>query len=337
MIGRAYIVILYMPFRRIIRRNGQVRRLIRYMFKKLVFMLLSLFFLVTATFVLMNAVPGSPLQSEKATSEAIQKNLEAYYGLDKPLIVQYGVYLKNLVQGDLGISMKKKFQAVDKIIKDSFSYSLKLGLVSVVTSVLAGCVLGILAAMYHRKFMDNLAMIIAVIGLSIPSMVLAPLLQYAFAVKIKAFHVAGLNGPMDYVLPTIALSAASIAFIARLIRSTMIEVLNADFIKTAKAKGLAGHLIVWRHALRNSMLPVVTYLGFLMANVITGSVVIEKIFAIPGLGKFFVQSVSDRDYPLIMGITIFYAVILMVSRLLADFAYVLVDPRIRLTSGKAAK
>jgi len=300
-------------------------------------MLLSLFFLVTATFVLMNAVPGSPLQSEKATSETIQKNLEAYYGLDKPMIVQYGVYLKNLVQGDLGISMKKKFQSVDKIISGSFTYSLKLGLVSVVTSVLAGCILGILAAMYHRKFMDNLAMIIAVVGLSIPSLVLAPLLQYLFAVKIKAFQVAGLNGPMDYVLPTIALSAASIAFIARLIRSTMIEVLNADFIKTAKAKGLAGHLIVWRHALRNSMLPVVTYLGFLMANVITGSVVIEKIFAIPGLGKFFVESVSNRDYPLIMGITIFYAVILMVSRLLADIAYVLVDPRIRLSGGKAAK
>ncbi|MFC4596755.1 ABC transporter permease [Cohnella hongkongensis] len=311
--------------------------MIRYIAKKIIFMLVSLFCLVTATFVLMNAVPGSPLQSEKATSETIQKNLEAYYGLDKPLIVQYGVYLKNLVQGDLGISMKKKFQAVDKIISDSFKYSLKLGLVSVVTSVVAGCVLGILAAMYHRKLLDNLAMIIAVIGLSVPSLVLAPLLQYVLAVKIKAFEVAGLNGPLDYVLPTIALSSTSIAFIARLIRSTMIEVLNADFIKTAKAKGLAGHLIVWRHALRNSMLPVVTFLGFLMANVITGSVVIEKIFAIPGLGKFFVQSVSDRDYPLIMGITIFYAVILMVSRLLSDIAYVLVDPRIRMSGGKVAK
>ncbi|WP_372631772.1 ABC transporter permease [Cohnella sp.] len=311
--------------------------MIRYISKKFAFMLVSLFCLVTATFVLMNAVPGSPLQSEKATSATIQKNLEAYYGLDKPLIVQYGVYLKNLVQGDLGISMKKKFQAVDKIISNSFKYSLRLGLVSVVTSVVAGCVLGILAAMYHRKFLDNFAMVIAVIGLSVPSLVLAPLLQYVLAVKIPAFEVAGLNGPLDYVLPTIALSSTSIAFIARLIRSTMIEVLNADFIKTAKAKGLAGHLIVWRHALRNSMLPVVTFLGFLMANVITGSVVIEKIFAIPGLGKFFVQSVSDRDYPLIMGITIFYAVILMVSRLLADIAYVLVDPRIRMSGGKVAK
>ncbi|TFE31564.1 ABC transporter permease [Cohnella luojiensis] len=311
--------------------------MIRYVLKKFMFMLMSLFFLITATFVLMNAVPGSPLQSEKATSEQIQKNLEAYYGLDKPLIVQYGVYLKNLVQGDLGISMKKKFQAVDKIIGDSFKYSLKLGLVSIVTSVVVGCILGIISAMYHRKFLDNFSMILAVIGLSIPSLVIAPVLQYLLAVKIEAFEVAGLNRPMDYVLPTIALSAASIAFIARLIRSTMIEVLNSDFIKTAKSKGLAGHLIVWRHALRNSMLPVVTFLGFLMANVITGSVVIEKIFAIPGLGKFFVESVSNRDYPLIMGITIFYAVILMISRLLADIAYVLVDPRIRISGGKAGK
>ncbi|MFC4306016.1 ABC transporter permease [Cohnella boryungensis] len=311
--------------------------MIRYISKKIAFMIISLFCLVTATFVLMNAVPGSPLQSEKATSEQIQKNLEAYYGLDKPLIVQYGIYLKNLTEGDLGISMKKKFQAVDKIIANSFKYSLKLGIASIITSVIVGCVLGIISAMYHRKMLDNLSMIIAVIGLSVPSLVMAPLLQYLLAVKIRAFEVAGLNGPLDYVLPTIALSSASIAFIARLIRSTMIEVLNSDFIKTAKSKGLAGHLIVWRHALRNSMLPVVTFMGYLMANVITGSVVIEQIFAIPGLGKFFVQSVSDRDYPLIMGITIFYAVILMVSRLLADIAYVLVDPRIRMSGGKVAK
>lgn len=311
--------------------------MISYIAKKFVFMFLSLFILVTASFVLMNAVPGSPLQSEKATSAVVQKNLEAYYGLDKPMIVQYGIYLKNLTQFDLGISMKKKFQSVDKLIANSFKYSLKLGIASIITSIVAGCILGITAAMYHRKLLDNIAMIIAVIGLSIPSLVVAPLLQYTLAVKIRAFEVAGLNGPMDYVLPTIALSAASIAFIARLIRSTMIEVLNADFIKTAKSKGLAWPVIVWRHALRNSMLPVVTFLGFLTANVITGSVVIEQIFAIPGLGKFFVQSVVDRDYPLIMGITIFYAVILMVSRLLADIAYVLVDPRIRLSGRKVEK
>ncbi|MCA0758572.1 ABC transporter permease [Paenibacillus sp. N4] len=311
--------------------------MIRYILSKFMFMLLSLFLLITATFVLMNAVPGSPLQSEKATSEQVQKNLEAYYGLDKPLIVQYGTYLKNLVKGDLGISMKKKFQSVDKMIASSFKYSLKLGVSAIVTSVVAGSVLGIVAAMYHRKFLDNLAMIIAVIGLAIPSLVLAPLLQYLFAVKLRIFEVAGLNGPMDYVLPTIALASGPIAFIARLLRSTMIEVLNADFIKTAKSKGLSGYVIVMRHALRNSMLPVVTYLGYLTAGIITGSVVIEEIFGIPGIGKYFVQSVTDRDYPLIMGITIFYAIILMVTRFLADIAYVFVDPRMRVSGGKAGK
>jgi oligopeptide transport system permease protein len=298
------------------------------------FMLLSMFILVSATFVLMNAIPGSPLQSEKATSEEVQKNLEAYYGLDKPVYKQYLVYMGNLVKFDLGISMKKKFQSVDKMIKNSFSYSIKLGTVSIITSILAGTLLGIIAALHHRKFLDNLAMIIAVIGLAIPSLVMAPLLQYVLAVKIRIFDVSGLNDPLDYILPTIALSSVPIAFIARLMRSTMLEVLHSDFILTAKAKGLPGYIIVLRHALRNSMLPVVTYLGFLTANIITGSVVIEQIFAIPGMGKYFVQSVIDRDYPLIMGITIFYAAILMFTRFMADIAYVSVDPRIRITGGK---
>jgi len=311
--------------------------MVRFIVRKFLFMILSLYVLVTATFVLMNAVPGSPLQREKATSPQIQKNLEAFYGLDKPLIQQYGVYLKNLLQFDLGISMKKRFYSVNKIINDSFKYSLRLGIVSIITSVVAGCTLGIIAALYHRRFLDNLSMVLAVIGLAIPSMVMAPVLQYLLAVKLRIFKVAGLDGPLDYVLPTIALSSVSIAFIARLIRSTMIEVLHADYIRTAKAKGLAGHAIVWRHCIRNSMLPVVTYLGYLTANVITGSVIIEAIFAIPGMGKFFVQSVVDRDYPLIMGITVFYAVLLMVCRFLADIAYALVDPRMRILGSKVER
>jgi oligopeptide transport system permease protein len=300
-------------------------------------MFLSLFLLVTATFALMNAVPGSPLQSEKATTEQIQKNMEAYYGLDKPLIVQYGVYLKNLAHFDLGISMKKRFQSVNKAISRSFGYSFRLGIASIITSVVAGCALGIIAALYHRKFLDNLAMIIAVLGLAVPSMVLAPLLQYLFSVKFRWFPVTGLKHPIDYVLPTIALSLMSIAVIARLIRSSLIESLHADFIKTAKAKGLAGHVIVWKHALRNSILPVVTYLGYLTAGVITGSIIIEQIFGIPGMGQFFVSCVTDRDYPMIMGTTIFYAILLILCRFLADIVYVLVDPRMRASAGKAVK
>jgi len=311
--------------------------LVRYILTKFVFMFLSLFLLVTATFALMNAVPGSPLQSEKATTEQIQKNMEAYYGLDKPLIVQYGVYLKNLAHFDLGISMKKRFQSVNKAISRSFGYSFRLGIASIITSVVAGCALGIIAALYHRKFLDNLAMIIAVLGLAVPSMVLAPLLQYLFSVKFRWFPVTGLKHPIDYVLPTIALSLMSIAVIARLIRSSLIESLHADFIKTAKAKGLAGHVIVWKHALRNSILPVVTYLGYLTAGVITGSIIIEQIFGIPGMGQFFVSCVTDRDYPMIMGTTIFYAILLILCRFLADIVYVLVDPRMRASAGKAVK
>ncbi|WP_168121391.1 ABC transporter permease [Paenibacillus sp. HB172176] len=311
--------------------------MVRYILSKFVFMLLSLFILVSATFLLMNAIPGSPLQTEKAPSAQVQANLEAYYGLDQPLIVQYGKYLGNLAHGDMGISMKKKFQSVNKMIASSFGYSLRLGISAIITSLIVGCVLGILAAMYHRKLIDNIAMILAVIGLAIPSLVLAPLMQYYFGVKFQIFTVNGLEKPMDYVLPTIALASAPIAFIARLLRSTMIEVLGADFIKTAKSKGLSGYVIIVKHALRNSMLPVVTYLGYLTAGIITGSVVVEQIFAIPGIGKFFVQSVIDRDYPLIMGITIFYAILLMGTRFLSDVAYVFVDPRMRVSGGKAGK
>ncbi|GIP15874.1 oligopeptide transport system permease protein OppB [Paenibacillus montaniterrae] len=310
--------------------------MLRFISGKFLFMLLSMFLLITATFFLMNAIPGSPLQGEKATSEAVQKNLEAYYGLDKPLIVQYGKYLENLLHGDLGISMKMKFRSVDKMIAESFGPSLRLGITALITSVVVGCILGILAAMHHRKLLDNLAMTIAVIGLAIPSIVLAPTMQYFLGTKLGWFNVAGLDGPLDYVLPTIALASGPIAFIARLLRSTMIEVLGSDFIKTAKSKGLSGYVIVVKHAFRNSMLPVVTYLGYLTAGIITGSVVVENIFAIPGIGKHFVTSIIDRDYPLIMGITIFYAAILMLTRFLADVAYVLVDPRMR-SGGKVGK
>lgn len=285
----------------------------------------------------MNAVPGSPLQSEKAPSAAVQKNLEAYYGLDKPITTQYFMYLKKLAHFDLGVSMKKRFQSVNKAISQSFKYSLRLGIVSIITSVLAGCALGIIAALYHRKFLDNLAMTLAVIGLAIPSMVLGPFLQYVFSVKLGWFPVTGLKKPLDFVLPTIALSSVSIAFIARLIRTTLIEVLNSDFIKTAKAKGLAGHVIVWKHAMRNSILPVITYLGFLAANVITGSIIIEQCFGIPGMGKFFVSCITDRDYPMIMGTTIFYALLLIASRFIADIIYALVDPRMRNSVGRGGK
>ena len=301
---------------------------------KIAYTIVSLFILASATFFLMKAIPGDPFTSEKAIPQALRANIEARYGLDQPIMTQYVKYMNNLLHLDLGVSMKRQFWTVERVIQDSFAYSAKLGVIAILFSVAVGVGLGLIAALKHRKLLDHITMLIAVIGISVPSFVLATLLQYIFGVQLRWFDVAGLNDPLDYVMPVMALSAMPIAFIARLTRSTMLEALNADYIRTAKAKGMPSRVILIKHALRNSIMPVVTYLGPLTANIITGSVVVEQIFGIPGLGKYFVSSVSNRDYTLIMGIALFYGVILMVARLLTDVAYVLIDPRIKLSGGK---
>lgn len=308
--------------------------MLRAILVKLAYTIVSLFILASATFFLMKAIPGDPFQSEKAIPPGIKQNIEARYGLDQPIMTQYVKYMNNLLHFDLGMSMKRQFWTVERVIKDSFAYSAKLGVFAILFSVVTGVGLGLIAALKHRKLLDHITMLIAVIGISVPNFVLATLLQYGFAVKIRIFDVSGLNDPLDYVLPVMALSALPIAFIARLTRSTMLEALHADYIRTAKAKGLSGSVVMIKHALRNSILPVVTYLGPLTANIITGSVVVERIFGIPGLGKYFVSSVANRDYTLIMGIALFYGIILMATRLLTDVAYVLIDPRIKLSGGK---
>ncbi|WP_314584500.1 ABC transporter permease [Paenibacillus terrigena] len=306
----------------------------RYVFSKFFFMLVSMFVLASLTFGLMKVIPGDPFMSEKAVPPEVKAKLFAQYGLDKPILEQYGIYLNNIVHGNLGVSMKLQNQEVTKVISDSFKYSLRLGLVSIVVSVIVGVSLGMLAALKHRRLLDNLAMVVAVIGISVPSFVLASFMQYALGVKLMWLPVAGLDGPLSYIMPVLALSALSIAFIARLTRSSMLEVLSADYIKTARAKGLTAGTILRRHVLRNGILPVVTYIGPLAANVITGSVVIESIFGISGLGKVFVQVITNRDYPMIMGITLFYGIILMVARFATDISYGFIDPRIKLRSRK---
>ncbi|MNH72139.1 Oligopeptide transport system permease protein OppB [compost metagenome] len=308
--------------------------MVRYISSKFLYMLVSLLILITATFFLMKAIPGNPFMSEKQVPPQIRERLMEQYGLDKPVIVQYGQYLKNIAQGDFGISMKMQNKEVTGLITDTFGASLKLGLVAIVVSLIVGVVLGLLAALYHRRLIDNVAMVLAVLGIAVPSFVVASMLQFVFAQKAGIFNVMGFNGPLDYVLPVAALAAQPIAFIARLTRSSMLEVLHADYIKTARAKGLNWITILFRHVVRNGILPVITYLGPMTANIITGSVVIEQIFGIGGLGKVFVSSISNRDYTLIMGVTIFYGVILMLARFLTDIAYVLVDPRIKLTNRK---
>ncbi|MBW4080093.1 ABC transporter permease [Paenibacillus sp. S150] len=308
--------------------------MVRYIINRFFHMVVSLFVLISATFFLMKAIPGDPFTAEKKIPEQILQRLYAQYNLDKPVFEQYVLYLKNIIRGDLGISMKMLNQEVTDIISQTFSSSLKLGVVAIIVAIIVGIVLGMLAALYHRKLIDNIAMVMAVLGIAVPSFVVASLLQYLLAYHWKIFPVMGFKGPMHYFLPVMALTASPIAVIARLTRSSMLEVLHADYIKTAKAKGLSWMSILSRHVLRNGIMPVITYVGPMTANIITGSVVIEQIFGIGGIGKQFVQAINTRDYPIIMGITIFYGVILMVARFLTDVAYVAIDPRIKLAGGK---
>ena len=282
----------------------------------------------------MKAIPGNPFQSEKNIPDAIKQKLMEKYGFDKPIWEQYLNYMNNLLHLDLGTSMKQQYTTVESVIVRGFGYSMQLGLWAILVSIAAGLLLGLIAALNHRKFLDGFTIFIAVLGVSIPNFVVAAGLAHIFGVELQWFNVTGLNGPMDYVLPVIALSFLPTAFIARLTRSSMLEVLSADYIKTAKSKGLSGKVILVRHALRNAILPVVTYVGPMTANIITGSVIVEQIFGIGGLGKDFVNSITNRDYTLIMGLTIFYAVILMLARLITDIAYGFVDPRIKLARGK---
>ncbi|HEY4389727.1 MAG TPA: ABC transporter permease [Paenibacillus sp.] len=308
--------------------------MVRYIANKLFYTLVSLFILISATFFLMKAIPGDPFMSEKKVPEEIRQRLMEQYGLDKPVFQQYIKYLGDIAQGDLGISMKKVNQEVSHIIGQTFSASLKLGLVAIVVSVIIGVVLGLLAALYHRRVIDNVTMVLAVLGIAVPSFVLASLLQFVFASKLHWLPTMGFKGPLYYVMPVAALSAQPIAFIARLTRSSMLEVLHADYIKTAKAKGLNWFAILIRHVVRNGIMPVVTYMGPMTANIVTGSVVIEQVFGIGGIGKQFVMAITSRDYPLIMGITIFYGALLMIARLITDIAYGFIDPRIKLNARK---
>ncbi|AWB45377.1 peptide ABC transporter permease [Paenibacillus sp. CAA11] len=307
--------------------------MVRYIASKFFYMLVSLFILITVTFFLMKAIPGNPFASEKM-NPVIKERLDEQYGFDKSVLEQYVRYLGNLLQGDLGVSMKMINKDVTQQIGDTLGPSLRLGLIAIIVSSIVGIALGMLAALYHRRLIDHAAMVAAVLGIAVPSFVIASLLQYFLGLKAGMFNVMGLKGPLDYVLPAAALAAQPIAFIARLTRSSMLEVLHADYIKTARAKGLNWFTILSRHVVRNGILPVVTYLGPMTANVITGSVAIEQIFGIGGLGKVFVNSISNRDYTVIMGVTIFYGVILMLARFLTDVAYVFIDPRIKLSQRK---
>ncbi|MBT2683499.1 ABC transporter permease [Bacillus sp. ISL-37] len=304
--------------------------MLHYILKRLGSMAVTLLVIITLTFFLMHSIPGSPFNEERATSEAVQKNLESFYHLDEPLYVQYFIYLKSVATFDFGPSIKKSSQTVNEMLGRGFPVSFELGMITLIVAIFSGILLGIIAALRHNALIDYLAMTVAVVGISVPNFVLATLLIQQLAVTWEILPVATWTSPKHMILPTLALATGPMAIIARLTRSSMLEVLTQDYIRTAKAKGLSPVKIVFKHALKNALLPVVTILGSLAASILTGTFVIEKIFAIPGMGKYFVESINQRDYPVIMGTTIFYSTVLIMMLFLVDLAYGILDPRIKL-------
>lgn len=293
-------------------------------------MLVTIFIIATLTFFLMHAVPGSPLESDRNTNETVQANLESFYKLDQPMHIQYLSYMQSLVTFDFGPSIKDPNRTVNELLARGFPVSFELGIITILVAVVSGIILGTIAALRHNKMIDYAAMAFAVIGISIPNFVLATVLIQQLAVNVNIFPPATWTSPMHMVLPVLALATGPMAIIARLTRSSMLEVLTQDYIKMARAKGINPMRIVLRHALRNALMPVVTIMGTLLAGILTGTFVIEKIFAIPGMGKYFVDSINNRDYPVIMGTTVFYSAFLIFMLFLVDIVYGILDPRIKL-------
>ncbi len=304
--------------------------MLRYTLKRGLIALITIWVIITITFFLMHSIPGDPFTSEKRIPPEIMENLKRKYGLDKPLIVQYGKYLQNLLKGDLGDSMKYKTRTVNEMLKSSFPASAKLGLWATGIGAGLGILFGIIAALNRGKAFDYFVIVLAVIGVSVPGFVFAALFQYWFAAKLGWFPVARWGTAKHYVLPVAALGFGMIAYIARMMRTSMLDVLGQDYVRTAKAKGLSKSVVTWKHTIRNAILPIVTILGVMIAGVVVGSFVVESIFAVPGMGKYYVQSIKQNDYTLILGTTIFYAIILVIMMYIIDLFYGVVDPRIRL-------
>jgi oligopeptide transport system permease protein len=304
-------------------------KLWRFVAKRVWVSLIMLVLLVTISFFMVKLIPGSPFTSEKMQA-GNKAAIYAYYGLDKPVWQQYFIYMGNLLQGNLGTSYKIRAVSVNQIISSDFPYSLDLGLRALGFALTMGILLGILAAYQRGRAMDSFSMVVAIIGTSVPSFIVGFFIQYFFAVKLKWFPVAQYEGFAHTVLPTFALGLGMLATIAKYTRTSMLEVILSDFVKTADAKGLSKPRIILVHQLRNALMPVVTLLGPMVASVITGTFVVENVFAIPGLGRHYVTSVQNLDYTLITGLTIFFAALLVAMNLLVDIVYALIDPRIQL-------
>jgi oligopeptide transport system permease protein len=301
-----------------------------YAIKRVASAFVTLFAVATLTFFLMYLVPGGPFLAEKAPSQQTLKALEQKYGLDQPVTVQYVNFMKRLFMGDLGTSLKMRGQEINDIIFTRFPISARIGAMAVLVAVCVGIPLGSVAALNRGKLPDNGIMFLATLGIAVPGFVVATTLMYAFGVKLHILPTYGLTSPLHYILPVSALAFYPTAYISRLMRSSMLDILGQDYMRTARAKGVSQFKSLFKHALRNAVLPVVTYLGPMLAYILTGSFVVEKIFTIPGLGSQFISSITDRDYPLIMGTTIFLAFLLITMNVIVDIAYKIIDPRIKL-------
>lgn len=302
----------------------------KYILKRAIMSLITAFLVATLTFFVMNMVPGGPFLSEKAVTPQAQAAMEAKYGLDKPLFQQYTTYMTGILKGDFGLSIKKRGRTVSQIIGTKFPVSAKVGGLALILAVCTGIPLGAVAAFNRGKFIDNLLVVLSTAGIAIPSFLSSTILIYIFTTKLKWLPSLGLMDAQSYIMPVVALALYPTFYMARLMRSSMLDVMGQDYMRTAKAKGVTTFKAIFKHALRNAILPVITYLGPLLAALMTGSFIIEKIFNIPGLGSEFVSSITSRDYPMIMGTTIFLAVFIIIMNLFVDIAYAIVDPRIKL-------
>lgn len=301
-----------------------------YVLKRIFLAVVTVWVVITITFFVMRIVPGGPFLSEKAISEAATKALEAKYGMDKPLSQQYFTYLKDIATKlDFGPSLKQRGRDVIDVIKDGMGMSIKLGVIAAVNAAIIGVVLGSIAALRRNKFIDKVIMVITTAFVSMPSFIMGSLLLVVFSVKLTWFPANGQTAA-GLVLPVITLALYPMAYITRLTRSSMLDVLGQDYIRTARAKGVSRMRIIFGHALKNSLIPVITYFGPMLAYIVTGSLVVERIFAVPGIGRAFVNSITNRDYPLIMGTTIVLATLIVVMNLVSDILYKVVDPRITL-------
>ncbi|WP_294429392.1 ABC transporter permease [uncultured Treponema sp.] len=304
--------------------------MLKYAIKRVITAIITAFLVATLTFFIMNLVPGGPFLSEKAVTPQAQAAMEAKYGLDKPLGAQYVTYISALAKGDLGLSLKKRGRTVSQIIATKFPVSARLGGLAMIVAVFCGVPLGAIAAFKRGKTIDNILVVLSTAGIAIPSFLSSTLLMYVFTTKLKLLPSLGLNSPLCYIMPVIALALYPTFYIARLMRSSMLDVMGQDYMRTSRAKGVSTFKAIFKHALRNAILPVITYLGPLLASLMTGSFIIEKIFNIPGLGSEFVGAITSRDYPMIMGTTIFLAVFIIFMNVIVDIAYAIVDPRIKL-------